>query len=202
MSWSAFPLVASRHTARRLTGPDTWSDEEFSTFASRSAFSASERGVSTAVVSHRRPSASTGLDQPFPSSGVFQATFSLSPQDRGRSFAAGACPCPAGPRHWLQEGSTSATALPLVSAVESSASVRIEYPSLRIDLPRSQVFYLPSYRPFSGPGLQMEASPCPWARGPVGGRCARRHGRNRLPFRPGTASCCRDCRETSRQRRD
>jgi len=46
-----------------------------------------------------RPPPTTGEDQPRPGSGVFQRTFSVSLHVTGRSWAASACPCPAGPRH-------------------------------------------------------------------------------------------------------
>src|SRR5688572_10243870 len=53
---------------------------------------------STAVVSHTRPPATTGDDQPRPGTGVRHATFRPSPHSNGRFFSL-ECPCPPGPRN-------------------------------------------------------------------------------------------------------
>ena len=70
-----------------------------SSYPSRRSDTSPFRGSSSmAVVSHTRPSATTGDDQPRPGTGTFHATLLVSLHSRGR-FAAFDSPCPPGPRN-------------------------------------------------------------------------------------------------------
>src|SRR6187401_1340135 len=62
--------------------------------------------LSTAVVSHTRPPATTGDDQPRPGTGVRHATFRPSPHSNGRFFSV-ECPSPPGPRNCGQSSARS-----------------------------------------------------------------------------------------------